>query len=91
MSAEITAVNAMVAYIQLHSHSPFSEPLAYSLFVGTFCLITALSKSSDKTQRNSLRGKLQESFVPMSRVACPLYGGTLVYLEYLQMRFLNFL
>lgn len=86
-TAAVTIVDTTTEYIKLPGHAPFSEPSAYALFVGTLCLIAIASDMDESDERDRLEHKIVGAFFLMSRIACPKYAATSVYLNHIYVSF----
>lgn len=85
-TAAILAIDTASEYIKLPEHAPFSEPAAYALFVCTLCLTAVMSTTTAAKDRLRIATKVLEGFFLMTRIACPRFAGTPVYLHYIYVR-----
>lgn len=83
VAAAYSVVEAATDYVKLPGHAPFAEPSAYVLFIGTLCLIAAMPTTTDDDERRFLATKILEAFFLMTRIACPTYVATSVYLHHI--------
>lgn len=85
--AAILAVDTASEYMKLPEHAPFSEPAAYALFVSVLSLTAAMSATNASEKRLLFATKILEGFFLMTRIACPSFAATSVYLRYIYVRF----